>query len=238
METLIVLVSLFSLIFLVFVFMHLRPLTEKEVKQVGANRREKKIRKYFSFDTREYNVDKEFKKQMNPNGKFYNLNEDLITFPSTAAALLKRKKHEWIIIALEKHNKVYSIWLNKGFDRSRVSPYLSVEQITDIANQEKCESILIFHNHPNSNPNHYDCTRPSDQDIKSANEFAQVFNRNGMNLVEFVCERGRFYEYLLCPSDIFSPLSEFILALNNANGSSKFKNLSLHFERIFSTLKE
>jgi len=36
---------------------------------------------------------------MNPNGTFYRINESLFGFPATVAALLKYKKHEWIIIA-------------------------------------------------------------------------------------------------------------------------------------------
>lgn len=233
MEIMYILFSMFILIGLIFVFTHLRPLTENEVKHLGTKRRGKHIRVYFSFNTREFNVDKEFKKRMNPNGKFYRIDEDLVDFPSTAAALLKYKKHEWIIIAFEKQKKVVSIWLNKGFDRSGVSPYLSVDNIAGIANQENCKSVLIFHNHPNTNPDYYDCSHPSSQDMNSANEFAQVLNGHGVNLVEFVCERGMHYEYFLSPVGSFLPLSEFIGTINRISGSSKLKNLSLHIERIF-----
>jgi len=106
MEVILVLASIFGLIGLIFVFTHLRPLTEDEVKQLGTKRRGKQIRGYFSFAAVGFNVDKEFKKQMNPNGTFYRINEGLFEFPSIAAALLKYKKHEWIIIAFEKHKKI------------------------------------------------------------------------------------------------------------------------------------
>lgn len=233
MKFLLVLIGIFLFISLIFIVTHLRPLTKDEIKSLGNKRRNRQIRKYFSFDTREFTVNKEFKKRMNPNGAFYRMSESLFEFPAIAAALLKYKKHEWIIIAFEKDKKVESIWLNKGFDRSGVSPYLSVEDIAKICKQENQISILIFHNHPNINPNYYDCRRPSDKDIKSANEFAQVLNRNGINLLEFVCERGRHYKYFLSPADTFLPLREFVEAIDKANGQSKFKNLSLHFERIF-----
>jgi hypothetical protein len=200
---------------------------------LGIKRRDKQIRLYFSFNTSEFNVDKEFKKRMNPNGKLYGINESLLVFPSIAAALLKYKKHEWIIIAFEKEKKVDSIWLNKGFDRSGVSPYISVQDIGNIANSNNHASILIFHNHPNTNPNYYDCRRPSGKDIESANEFAHVLNRAGINLVEFVCERGKHYKYFASCADIFLPLSEFVTAVNGINGLSKLRNLSLHIERIF-----
>ncbi len=233
MEFLLVLIGIFLLISLTFIVTHLRPLTKDEVKSLGDKRRNRQIRMYFSFDTREFTVNKEFKKRMNPNGTFYRINENIFGFPATAAALLKYKKHEWIIIAFEKDKKVDLIWLNKGFDRSGVSPYLSVEDITKNVKQENQISVLIFHNHPNINPNYYDCRKPSGQDIKSANEFAQVLNQNGINLLEFVCERGKHYEYFLSPAGTFLPLAEFVEAIDNLNGQSKFKNLSLHFERIF-----
>jgi len=103
-----------------------------------------------------------------------------------------------------------------------------------IAKQENYTSVLIFHNHPNSHPNYYDCTKPSKQDIKSANSFAKILNSNGINLVEFVCERGKHYEFFLSPSNKFLPLTEFIKTIEKVNGKSKLKNLFLHFERFFS----
>lgn len=45
---------------------------------------------------------------MNPNGEIYLLDEKLEEFPSIAAGLLKYKKHEWRLTALEKDRKNYS----------------------------------------------------------------------------------------------------------------------------------
>jgi len=233
MEFLLALIGVFILISLLFVVTHLRPLTKNEVKSLSDKKRNRQIRLYFSFHIQEFTVNKEFKKQMNPNGTFYRIDENLFGFPAIAAALLKYKKHEWIIIAFEKDKKVDLVWLNKGFDRSGVSSYLSAQDMTETAKRENQTSVLIFHNHPNINPNYYDCRNPSDQDIKSANEFVQVLNQNGINLLEFVCERGKHYEYFFSPADVFLPLTEFVETIDKVNGQSKFKNLSLHFERIF-----
>jgi len=222
-----------ALVVLLFVFTHLRPLNEREMEKLSLKRRGKTICQYFSFDQHEYNVDKNFKKRMHANGKFYGLDENLYNFPSTAAGLLKYKKHEWIIIAFEKNKKVSICWLNKGFDRSGVSPYLSVNDMIDIANKDEYASVMIFHNHPNSNPNHFDCSKPSQQDIKSANEFASKLNNSCINLLEFVCERGKHHQYFAKYSDSFLPISEFLEVVRNQNGLSKFGNLSLHFSRIF-----
>jgi hypothetical protein len=233
MDVILVLISVLGLISLIFVLIHLRPLSEDEVNNLGEKRRGKHIRQYYSFTTSEFLVNKEFKKQMNPNGTFYKIDESLFRFPSIAAALLKYKKHEWIIIAFEKGKKIDKIWLNKGFDRSGVSPYISIDNIINNAKPENYTSILIFHNHPNTNPNYYDCKRPSNKDIESANEYANCLNANEINLVEFVCERGMHYEYFLSPAYSFLPLSEYVMAINQKNGLSKFRNLFLHIERIF-----
>jgi len=222
-----------ALVVLLFVLTHLRPLNESEMKRLSSKRRDKTICQYFTFDHLEYNVDKNFKKRMNSNGKFYRIEEKLYRFPSIAAGLLKYKKHEWIIIAFEKNNKITLCWLNKGFDRSRVNPYLSVNDLIDMAKRKTSTSVMIFHNHPNSNSNHFDCSKPSQQDINSANEFASKLNDSGINLMEFVCERGKHHKYFAKYSDIFLPVSKFLQVIRNQNEKSKFGNLSLHLARFF-----
>jgi hypothetical protein len=226
---------LIAAVVIVFLFTitHLRPLDENEIRDLSSKRRTKTISGYFTFDRREYNVDKNFKKRMHANGKFYALNENLYNFPSTAAGLLKYKKHEWIIIAFENNRKILSCWLNKGFNRSCVTPYLSVDDMINISQQGAHSTVMIFHNHPNSNPNHFDCSKPSQQDIKSANEFASKLNSSGINLLEFVCERGNHHQYFSKFSDSFLPISEFIEVVRKQNGKSKFGNFILHLARIF-----
>ncbi len=218
---------------LVFIIIHLDPLTEEEVKSLGNKRRDHQIRIYFSFDNREFKASSEFKKNMQADGSFYQIQENIFEFPSLAAALLKYKKHEWIIVAFERDKKVNLIWVNKGFNRTSVSLHLPIGQVAKIATEKMQNSIFIFHNHPNINPNYYDCRKPSEKDINSAKEFSSVLNNRGFNLLEFICERGRHYEYFLSPSDKFLPFQEFVLAINNVNGQTKARNLLLHLERIF-----
>jgi len=232
-EFAIVLISILVFISSIFILIHLRPLTQDEIKKVVDKRRNNKIREYYSYDKNEYSINKDFKKRMKPDGKLYQHNEKLFDFPSTASALLKYKKHEWIIIAFEKNKHITSFWVNKGFDRSSVSAQLSAEEIAELAKNDNYTSILIFHNHPNSNPNHYDCSNPSDQDIKSANIYASVLNKSGLNLIEFICERGSHHEYYLSPSNTFYPVLSIISAIDKVNNISKIKNLILHIERIF-----
>lgn len=232
MEIVIVLGACAVLVAVLFVATHLRPLNEDEVKQLGRKLRSLQIKFYFTFSRGEYEVDAGFKKRMNPNGRFYRLEENLSEFPALSAALLKYKKHEWIVVAFEKEQKVSLVWLNKGLDRSGVSLHMSVNEITTTAQSEGFTSILMFHNHPNSDPNHLDCTKPSERDMQSALEYAEQFNGQGLNLIEFVCERGRHYQYFSSLSDDFIPLTGIIESVQSKNGQSRFKNLLLHMSRV------
>ena len=54
-------IAIIFLIILLFVLTHLRPLSDNEIIQLSNKRRNKSIKKYFSFDSKEYNVNKEFK---------------------------------------------------------------------------------------------------------------------------------------------------------------------------------
>jgi hypothetical protein len=231
--TVIALSAVFLLVVLLFIVTHLRPLTRGEVEHLSGKRRDQEICRYFSFHTGELSVDRQFKKSMKPTGAFYRINEDLSRFPSIAAALLKYKKHEWVIVAFEKDKHVSLIWVNKGPDGSTVSSLLSTPGIAEVASQRGCSSVLTFHNHPNPSPSHYDCTSASQQDLRSAGLRAEMLNSQGVNLLAFVCERGRPYIYSRSPADSFLPLSDFVGQINEVNGSSRLRNLSLHLERLF-----
>ena len=234
MDFFIYLLVIVFLIIFVFILIHLRPLYENEILQLSTKRRMKHIRAYFAFSRGFYDVNMDFKRNMNANGKFYNINEWLKYFPSYAAALLKYKKHEWIIIAFEKNRIIDFMWLNKGVDSSRVYNELSIDDVVNTAMVGNYSSVLILHNHPNPNPYYYDYTNPSNTDFNSANKYACTLNRRSVNLIEFVCERGSFFEYYFAPCESFYPVKGFIYTVRKANGKSKLTNLSMHVERIFS----
>lgn len=218
---------------LIFVVTHLRPLNESEVIELATKRRGKEIQKYFDCYVGQIVVNPEFKTRMNATGKFYRISDSLFEFPSRVAGLLKYKKHEWVIIGFEKNKAIDLIWVNKGFDNSRASIYLPISRTKEIAKQGHHSSVLVFHNHPNPNPNRYDCTSPSDLDRATAREYASVLNASCINVVKFVCERGRPHRYFLSPAHSFFPVTDFRFVVNQLNGRSRFKNLRLHLERIF-----
>lgn len=216
-----------------FIVFHLRPLNEKEIFQLAKKRRKRKIRSYFRFNNVEFIANPDFKRRMKPNGSFYNLDERLYDFPAVAASLLKYKKHEWIIISFENNQIVDYVWLNKGFDRESVSSYLTTYDVINVAKRYNYSSVLIFHNHPNPNPKYLTMHNASKTDIKSAKEWGEVLIRNGINLLEFVCERGKHFRYFYSISDKFLPPKDFAVRIKAVNDKSKIRNLFLHIERKF-----
>lgn len=232
METEVFIWTLASLTF-IFILFHIRPLRAKEVNSLGRKRRRRKINRYFKFSESEKTVNQNFKKKMNPNGKFYSIDLSLYNFPSLAAALLKYKKHEWILIGFEKDKRIKSLWMNKGSSRDSVASELSTESMVFKAQENSFSSILILHNHPNINPVRYDCTKPSKQDIATAKEASVILNEAGINLLEFICERGRYYHFFQSISQSFIPLDQIVTEITSLNGKSRWVNFRLHMERLF-----
>ncbi len=228
-----ILLSIITTCVIFFILTHLRPLTDKEINELGLKNRDKEITNYLSYHGQEISVDKEFKKRMDPKGKFYHINENLNNFPSLAAGFLKYKKHEWVIIGFEKDGFVQLMWINKGNNNQSVSIKLPIEQIINKCMRYDFSSVIMLHNHPNSNPKLYDCSNPSVQDFNSAKYYSNALIDNGINLIEFICERGRPHKYFTETSDDFLPLITFIQEIVPINGRSKYQNLILHINRIF-----
>jgi hypothetical protein len=228
-----IILAMLSPLIVIFILVYIRPLNEDELRELAMKRRNKVIRTYYTFSRNETQANDKFKKYMKPDGRFYNIKERLYDFPSVAAALLKYKKHEWVMVAFEKDSTVDLLWLNKGADNKSAEIFISFEELSDIAVDNNSTTVLFFHNHPNSNPKLYDCSKPSDIDISSAQIFANILNSKNVNLIEFVCEKGMHYEYYRFIADDFNNIIDFINALNKENNDSRLDNLSLHIERLF-----
>jgi hypothetical protein len=178
-------------------------------------------------------VDGEFKSRMNAMGSFYEVDIPLYEFPAVAAGLLKYKKHEWIVIAMERNRRVFLIWLNKGYDNESVGCGLHPTDIREVAKQREASSILVFHNHPNPDPARYSCTLPSSADLAHAATWSAILYEGGLNHLDFVCERGSHYEYHRCAAEQFLPVTEFLERARSENGTSWLTNLKMHVGRFF-----
>lgn len=219
-----------------FIKEHKRPLNEEEIFNLANKRREADIREYFSFSYDEFPINMKYKSAMS-DGRFDRMQLELVEVPSFVATLLKYKKHEWVVIAFEKNKCIDLIWMNKGYDNKSVQLKISYKEISNICNRYNYSSVLMFHNHPNYNPHLYDCTEASDTDLESANELGKVLNKIGVNLKEFVCERGKFYNYFSCISVEFLTINTFIKEIKEKNNTSKNFNLLLHRE-LYNKLKK
>lgn len=226
----IMLVVTWGLYELIFYITHLHPLSQSEIMVFANKRRKLRLKDYFKFGTVELTVDKVFKSRMKATGKLYHMNESLNVIPSLVAALLKGKKHEWIVLAFEKDANIDYLWVNKGADGKSVIALWQNDDIKNFALQKNIGTILQFHNHPNSNPRLYDCTMPSQVDMKSAEVLSAILNPVGINLIEFVCERGKHYQYYSSYSDKFLPITEIVKEIEQINGKDKGGNYRLHRE--------
>jgi hypothetical protein len=218
---------------LVFILLHLRPLTPSEVRALAEKWRTHDLSEYLSFSHRSRAVDGEFKRRMAASGRLYAVQEELSAFPSIAASLLKYKKHEWIIIGFERGRSVVLLWMNKGRDNSAVEFLVSIEQIAEIALTNRCSSVLMLHNHPNPDPSRYSASRPSEIDLSGSAERGAHLSRQGLNLIEYVCERGWPHEYRRVVSDAFLPLVGFQSLIEGINGLDRIANLRLDLARLF-----
>jgi len=198
---LIILVILIISIIILFIALHLRPLKQGEIENLANKRRKKAVDNYFAFSNYEAKVNIDFKKHMAADGAFYNTSENLFSFPSSAAGLLKYKKHEWITIALEKNQQIKLFWVNKGVDNWRAHLGIDCNHIREIAIKGRCDTVLCFHNHPNPDPSRYYASKPSNLDVETAELLADQLLVMGINLLEFVCERGKSHEYWRSISD-------------------------------------
>lgn len=213
-----------------FFLTHRCPLNNDEIRLLAEKRRIINLKAYFNFTSIERVANTEFKSKMKSSGKLYSVDENLSEMPDLAAALLKHKKHEWVILAFEANQKIKCIWLNKGRDKTSVRIFLSNEEIMNFSAENQISTVLCFHNHPNSNPQYYICSKPSQADLDSATNSFNILKNAGINLIEFVCERGKHYNYYYGISDLFLPSVVFENQIECENNKGDKENYKLHKE--------
>lgn len=219
------LLILIPLIYFIYYWTNSYPLDENEIDELAISQRFWDIYQYFSFADSQGQVNQEFKSALNTKGQFYRIFDiDISIFPSIAAGLLKGKKHEWILFAFSKDKKVFSFYINKGYDNQSVAPNITIEETKRIAFENKANIILEFHNHPNA------VLGASKQDIISANYFGETLCEVGINFLAFVCGRGNFIQYSWWFIDSFFPESNYLKDIENNNGKTRSQNFQMRKE--------
>ncbi len=219
-----VIIVLIPLIYLLYFFSNSGILTEDEIMELSASKRFWDIFNYYGFVGTQLEVNKEFKSALNKKGQFYNCNENINKFPAIASALLKSKKHEWVIFAFAKDKNVFSFYTNKGSNNQSVVPSISSDYLSNLANDKGAEIVLQFHNHPNA------VLSASPQDLTSAKYFGEMFTNKAINYVSFVCGAGHFHQYGWWMSNSFYNVNNYVEEIQTQNGISRSKNFELRKE--------
>ena len=212
---------------------HRRPLTEDEIKRLSHKRINKEIKRVNNLVGRfESGYKYEKNTSLHSTGYFYNCNIDSYEFPSYISSQLFGKKHEWIVIGIVKNGIVIGYWANKGNDRNSVSLSISIKNIVELCVKNNCTAVLDLHNHPNSNPNKYNCLIASNSDKKTSRIWSDELNNKGISLFSFVCERGNWLLYFKNLTNKLQVYPEFtkISYINKENNVSEEQNLKLHKE--------
>jgi hypothetical protein len=183
-------------------------------------------------------VNKRFKSTMRATGQLCGADEKLQEFPAIASALLKYKKHEWVIIAFEKDKQIRYLWINKGFDNQSASVSIGLEAMAGFPANGRFSSVLMFHNHPNSNPRFYSCSKASPADLQATEAFSRLLETKGINHIAFVCERGDFFKYFENYSRAFFPLKSYVRIISNIDRTVPGNNYRLHKELRRTRVKE
>lgn len=217
----------------VFVWIYSRPLNQRQIADLAARRRSANIKTYFHFHGAPIMADAAFKQKMPARGGWFNLNCPIETWPATAAALLKHKKHEWIIVAFLHGRRVSRLWVNKGADNTSVALPLDPQLLLEECHRGGFSSIFFHHNHPNPAPREFYMLLPSSQDAAFAAQYAATLVAGGVNVFQFICERGRFRCFHSRVAGQFMPVAEFRDRVARRNGLSWHSNLGLHVERLF-----
>ncbi|MCZ7604006.1 MAG: hypothetical protein M5R37_14175 [Melioribacteraceae bacterium] len=219
-----IIIVLIPLFYLFYFWANSEILTDEEIKELSCSQRFWDLQNFLGFNESQFNVNKEFKSALNKKGQFYNCNETINNFPAIASALLKGKKHEWIIFAFAKNKNVFSFYANKGSDNQSVAPNISPDYITKLAKGNGANLILQFHNHPNA------VLSASSQDLSSAKYFGKIFNDNDINYLSFVCGTGRFYQYGWWIIESFFNLNGYFENIQKENGKTRSRNYELRKE--------
>lgn len=200
------------------------PLSDDQIEAVAKTRRNKKLCEVFTWDSVETAVDPSFKAEMDPEGAIHQFLCPMRLAPANVAALLKWKKHEWIVFVFCKEQEAKAVYFNKGPNNSVVWPHISTQQIMQLAKSVGADILLCLHNHPNG------VLWPSEADLTSATSLGEICCRNRIAFFDFVCAAGRFREYFAAVPATLMPLQDFVNSVLEMNQGGSLPRLKLRWE--------
>jgi hypothetical protein len=186
---------------ILYIIISFIPINDNQILSLILKIRKKRINYYFptqpivNHSQHRFKYLKDF---MEVDGGFIKVDIDRANITTAASYMLKYKRHEWLIIAFEKNNKIDLIWANKG-ESHFVPILLNVLDQIDISNRYKYQSVYLFHNHPrfklfnekrlNSLKKVFDLFRvhPSQRDIDTMQTFSEIYKRYDINMISYIC---------------------------------------------------
>lgn len=217
-------------VFAVDVYLRRHPLDDDEVRRLARKRRRSRALSMFGFSAVRQHVDPAEKKAMRSRGEFVECDLHYREMPSRVAALLKFKKHEWVVIAFVRSLQVRRLWWNKGPDGTQVSSFLPDDEVRRVLRRHDCDAVAVLHNHPNPDPSRYRMNLPSRRDLRWAAHWRQMLAQENVSLLKFVCERGVPYLYFASFADSALAVAPIVEEVASENGLSAFRNYRLRAE--------
>lgn len=222
--------ALFVLPFAAYLYRRRHPLNEDEVRRLAWKRRRNRALSTFEFSVAPQQVDPAQKKAMRSRGEFVDCDLQWREVPSRVAALLKFKKHEWVVIAFVRSLRVRLLWWNKGPDGTQVWSFLPDDEVKRVLRRHDCDAVAFLHNHPNPDPSRYRMSLPSERDLHWAGHWRQMLALEDVSLLKFVCERGVPYLYFASFADSVLPVAPIVEEIVADNGLGALRNYGLRVE--------
>ena len=225
-----VVLALVGLPFAVDVYLRRHPLNDDEVRRLAWKRRRNGALSIFAFSVAPQRVHPAEKKAMRSRGEFVDCDLHWREMPSRVAALLKFKKHEWVVIAFVRSLRVRLLWWNKGPDGTQVWSLLPDDEVKRVLRRHDCDAVAVLHNHPKPDPSRYRMNLPSRRDLHWAAHWRQMLAKEDVSLLKFVCERGVPYLYFASFADSVLSVAPIVREIVAENDLSAFRNYGLRVE--------
>jgi hypothetical protein len=224
-------VFIIAVLFVFWFLWNCRRLPDEEAETIARKKRLAVIEQHYGFPSGPSYADyRSFKRIMKADGNLYEMDILTADFPKEGAAILKHKKHEWIMYAFCRGKKVVSVWMNKGPDRTQVWSLIPIETLYRIAGEIGADTVISMHNHPNPDPGRYSSCMPSEADGSNAISRGMFFNQQNINFLAFVAERGLHYQYACWVTDGFFPLEDIRSEIDDRRRRFSPANLRLRRE--------
>lgn len=215
---------------IIFIVRHNRPLTENEIKELSEARRREYINRNFHLSHTSLSINSNYRSSLEKAGRWDRINIAYSNSCSFLTELLRYKRHEWFVILIADEHQGKLIWANKGNDNASCYFKGRLEEVVRLAEQNKCNTVIMMHNHPHTADRSWNLLIPSDTDLHTFDRCRNFFDEHGLNLIDAVCSMGEFSVYGQNFAQSFFPSGTSFSEISLLNDASSKDHLRLHYE--------